>query len=210
MVCEYIVPVTRQQPFCLVDVADLEDEPPVPQSIMTKQTIDTAILATCSAIRAEAQPIMSKKLEAIAQLPLRFQLDMDAFPDDATIFEWAGDRVRIEQLLSRCRGHWHRITQMPRAPAYPHHVEIAMTSGQSSFRNARFSIKLWHRISSIACSIDGSSAVYHKGTLPDVVFENQTAVADITFWDFVKTLVSGEVDSEEEQTVGDYVKVEEL
>lgn len=207
MVYEFLVPNTSHYLFTLGANEDLDVEPDLPSTLM-KQTFSTAILATCSMVRAEAEPIMLKKLAVIEQQPLRILCNMGAFPNRSVFQKWVSDPSRLAPLLRLARSHWSHILHTPRTLQNPHHVEFAVNSFQTFHPDSdviSFILsQIWHvtRISEFSC------AIYHKGVLPTI--ELSGTVTGMWFWNYLTTLFTTTSPLPEGTTRDSIVKIVEL
>lgn len=182
MVYEHISPVTTQHQLDLQSTFSTTHEFGV---TVMRQYLSTAILATSSFIRQEAEPIMLKGLVALEQQPLRVECSVE---DLYEMYQLAKERRNISadeaSSLSMILGYitklypayWARISRVSHTPQRPRrHLEIALTTSQT------FSwvlmmwvwLSLWYDIHR-----DGvSCTVYHRGTLPPL-----PAQTGMRFW----------------------------
>jgi hypothetical protein len=209
MIYEFILPITRQHTVKLGQNPDLVDEPNHPSTLM-KQTLSTAILTTCSTIRAEAQPIMSKKLAIIEQKPLRIQCNMGAFPSDFMFTLWLTEPSIVDPPLLLCESHWKHFARMPRTFVNSQHLEIAVDSFSAIHTNDSAIFTLWGHIWALIRLSGVSCAIYHKNTLPPVLAGGLLQVPGMTAWIAHRRVMIMTEPLEKGQDPDDIVKVLEL
>lgn len=204
---QFLVPTTSHHLFSLGKNEELDGELNLPSTLM-KQTFSTAILAPCSMVRAEAEPIMLKKLAVIKQQPLRILGNMGAFPSGRTFQQWVTDTSTLDCLVRHTRSHWANITETPRTLQYPHHIEFAVNSFQTFHPNSDITFGIFSQIWVLACASGVSLAIYHKGPLPAV--EYRGTAAGMWFWSFVVNICTSTKPLLEVVTQNSIVKITEL